>query len=184
MPIRGRCSNVFGTITRMNSKRSIQTPSSAERRMKRKSPLPASSTRTIRRSSPKSRLGEQHKDQIQQQYQARLDNLDNARYEAESGKISGMQNMVSGVGDAVRATRHALWLRRVRQIGTCRNHGQQLAIWNRKSNRQKPFSPLRMNCNGGSSVPRNRKPYGSKNSNGPQNYTAAAKIRFSPTSRR
>ena len=45
-------------------------------------------------------LGEQHKDQIQQQYQARLDNLDNARYEAESGKISGMQNMVSGVGDA------------------------------------------------------------------------------------
>ena len=48
--------------------------------MKRKSPLPA--------------------DQIQQQYQARLDNLDNARYEAESGKISGMQNMVSGVGDA------------------------------------------------------------------------------------
>ena len=25
---------------------------------------------------------------------------------------------------------------------------------------------------------------GSKNSNGPQNYTAAAKIRFSPTSRR
>lgn len=45
-------------------------------------------------------LGEQHKDQIKQQYQARLDNLDNARYEAESGKISGMQNMVSGVGDA------------------------------------------------------------------------------------
>ena len=45
-------------------------------------------------------LGEEHKDQIQQQYQARLDNLDNARYEAESGKISGMQNMVSGVGDA------------------------------------------------------------------------------------
>ena len=41
-----------------------------------------------------------------------------------------------------------------------------------------------LNCNGGSSVPRNRKPYGSKNSNGPQNYTAAAKIRFSPTSRR
>ena len=35
-----------------------------------------------------------------EQYQARLDNLDNARYEAESGKISGMQNMVSGVGDA------------------------------------------------------------------------------------
>ena len=35
-------------------KRSIQTPSRAERRMKRKSPLPASSTRTIRRSSPKS----------------------------------------------------------------------------------------------------------------------------------
>lgn len=45
-------------------------------------------------------LGEQHKDQIQQQYQVCLDNLDNARYEAELGKISGMQNMVSGVGDA------------------------------------------------------------------------------------
>ena len=53
--------------------------------MKRKSPLPASSTRTIRRSSPKS---------------PDWANLDNARYEAESGKISGMQNMVSGVGDA------------------------------------------------------------------------------------
>ena len=69
--------------------------------MKRKSPLPASSTRTIRRSSPKSPdWANSTKTRYKQQYQARLDNLDNARYEAESGKISGMQNMVSGVGDA------------------------------------------------------------------------------------
>ena len=47
-------SNVFGTITRMNSKRSTQTPSRAERRMKRRSQPPTSSIRTIRRSSPKS----------------------------------------------------------------------------------------------------------------------------------
>lgn len=82
-------------------------------------------------------LGEQHKDQIQQQYQARLDNLDNARYEAESGKISGMQNMVS-VGDAFGQLAMLYGLGGFGK-STCRNHGQQLAIWNRKSNRQKPF---------------------------------------------
>ena len=64
--------------------------------MKRKSPLPASSTRTIRRSSPKS---PDWANSTKTRYNNNI-NLDNARYEAESGKISGMQNMVSGVGDA------------------------------------------------------------------------------------
>lgn len=65
--------------------------------MKRKSPLPASSTRTIRRSSPKS---PDWANSTKTRYNNNIKPASTTRYEAESGKISGMQNMVSGVGDA------------------------------------------------------------------------------------
>ena len=46
-------------------------------------------------------LGEQHKDQVRRDYQARMDNLTGTRYQAQLGKAAGTQNMISGIGSSL-----------------------------------------------------------------------------------
>lgn len=46
-------------------------------------------------------LGEQHKDQVRRDYQARMDNLTGTRYQAQLGKADGIQNMIGGLGSSL-----------------------------------------------------------------------------------
>lgn len=46
-------------------------------------------------------LGEQHKDQVRRDYQARMDNLLATRYQAQLGKAAGTQNMIDGLGSSL-----------------------------------------------------------------------------------
>lgn len=45
-------------------------------------------------------LGEQHKDQVRRDYQARMDNLDDIKYKAQLEKAKGVQNMIDGLGNS------------------------------------------------------------------------------------
>lgn len=126
-------------------------------------------------------LGEQHKDQVRRDYQARMDNLTGTRYQAQLGKAAGTQNMISGIGSSLGQ------LAMLYGMGSGSGGGLANLQVGNSMEQEKPTTPvfsIADEIQRRQKKPTNAAPHGSRNASELPTCTGTARTRFWPSSTR